>query len=252
MRTTSRRPRGGAGDPATEAGLVWERPEPLSRPAPGPLSRDLIVRAAIAIADEEGLASVSLRKVGSALDAGPMRLYGYLSTKEELLELMVDAVYGEMAAAGPIRGDWRKTLKTVAQRTRRAAAQHRWLVDLLGGRPHLGPHAMAHMEASLAALGHNPGFEDIDDVLQALGTVQAYVIGAIRGEASELRAAFESGLDETAWHHATSPYIERLIATGRFPTIARVVRDAKHPPFDTFFDRGLDCVLDGIATRISR
>ena len=241
-----------ASDAAPEAGLVWERPEPLSRPAPGPLSRDLIVRAAIAIADEEGLASVSLRKVGSALDAGPMRLYGYLSTKEELLELMVDAVYGEMAAAGPIRGDWRKTLKTVAQRTRRAAAQHRWLVDLLGGRPHLGPHAMAHMEASLAALGHNPGFEDIDDVLQALGTVQAYVIGAIRGEASELRAAFESGLDETAWHHATSPYIERLIATGRFPTIARVVRDAKHPPFDTFFDRGLDCVLDGIATRISR
>jgi AcrR family transcriptional regulator len=78
---------------------VWERPEPLTRPAPAPLSRELIVRAAIAIADDDGLAAVSVRKVAAALDAGPMRLYGYLSTKDELLELMVDAVYGEIMSA---------------------------------------------------------------------------------------------------------------------------------------------------------
>ena len=235
-----------------DQGLVWERPEPPSRPALGPLSRERIVRAAIAIADEEGLPSVSLRKVGAALDAGPMRLYGYLSTKEELLELMVDAVYGEMATPSPLRGDWRKALRTVAQRTRRAVAQHPWLVELLGGRLNLGPHTMAQLEAALAALSHSPGFEDIDDVLQALGTVNAYVIGALRAEESELRATFESGLDKTAWQNATGPYIERLIATGRFPTIEKVVRDAKHPPFDVVFERGLDCVLDGIAASLAR
>src|SRR4051812_12274830 len=104
---------------APEASMVWERPEPAPRPAPGPLSRERIVRAAVALADAQGLPAVSLRKVGAALDAGPMRLYGYMSTKEELLELMVDAVYGEMAAEGALTGDgadWRAALCEVAQR----------------------------------------------------------------------------------------------------------------------------------------
>ena len=232
--------------------LVWERPEPPGRAAPGPLSREGIVRAAIAIADVDGLAAVSLRKVGAALAAGPMRLYGYLSTKEELLELMVDAVYGEMAAEGPFHGDWRAALRSLAHRTRRAAAAHRWFIDLLGGRPHLGPHALAHLEAALAALGETPGFAHIDDVMLAVGTVNAYVIGAIRSEAGELRAELETGLDHTAWQDATGPYLMRMISSGRFPTLARVMRDATHPQPDVVFERGLDCVLDGIAARYLR
>lgn len=232
--------------------LVWERPEPAPRPAPGPLSRERIVRAAIALADKEGLEAVSLRKVGAALNAGPMRLYGYLSTKEELLELMVDEVYGELVSAGPLRGGWREALRTMAHRTRQAAGAHKWFVELLGGRPHLGPNALAQLEASLAALSGAPGFEDIDAVMQAVGTVNAYVIGAIRSEQSELRARLESGMDEAQWQTATGPYIHRMIATGRFPTLARVVRDARHPSFDVVFDKGLDYVLDGIAAQLTR
>ncbi|PTL81161.1 TetR/AcrR family transcriptional regulator [Vitiosangium sp. GDMCC 1.1324] len=232
--------------------LIWERPEPASRPAPGPLSRDRIVRAAIELADTEGLAAVSLRKVAAALDAGPMRLYGYMSTKEELLELMVDAVYGEMVSEGPIRGEWREALRSIAHRTRRAAREHKWLIDLVAGRLHLGPNALAHLEASLAALSDTPGFEDIDAVMQAVGTVNAYVIGAIRTEASELRAELESGMNKTEWQNASWPYIQRMVATGRFPMLARVVRDATHPSFDVVFDKGLECVLDGIAARLSR
>lgn len=235
-----------------DASLVWERPEPAPRSAPGPLSRERIVRAAIALADKEGLEAVSLRKVGAALDAGPMRLYGYLSTKEELLELMVDEVYGEMVSAGPLRGNWREALRSMAHRTRRAAGTHKWFVDLLGGRPHLGPNALAHLEASLAALSGTPGFENIDAILQAVGTVNAYVIGAIRSEHSELRARLETGMDEAQWHTATGPYIHRMIATGRFPTLARVVRDATHPPTEVVFDKGLEQVLDGIAARLTR
>ncbi|RYZ43589.1 MAG: TetR/AcrR family transcriptional regulator [Myxococcaceae bacterium] len=237
----------------SESALVWERPEPTSRPAPGPLSRERIVGAALELADAEGLASVSLRKVAAALDAGPMRLYGYLSTKEELLELMVDAVYGEMVSEGPIRGEWREALRSIAQRMRQASAKHPWLIDLMVGRPHLGPNALAHLEASLAALSTTPGFgEDIDAVMQAVGTVNAYVVGALRSEASEQRASIESGMDKTQWQDATWPYIQRMIATGRFPTLARVVRDATHPAFDVVFEQGLDCVLDGIAARLKR
>jgi AcrR family transcriptional regulator len=210
------------------------------------------VRAAIAIADKEGLGGVSLRKVAAKLNAGPMRLYAYTSTKEGLFELMVDAVYGEIAATGPIRGEWRDALRSIAHRTRKAAKKHNWFVDLLSRRIHLGPNALAYAEASLAALSGKRGFEGIDTVLQAVETFNAYVIGAIRGETSELRAELESGINEREWQGVTWPYLQRMIATGRFPTIARVVEEAKHPSTDVAFERGVDCVLDGIEARLAR
>src|SRR6478609_9801246 len=118
--------------PAPPFGLVWERTEPARRPAPGPLSRERIVVAAVAIADKDGLAEVSLRKVAAKLNVGPMRLYTYTATKEGLLELMVDSIYGEVVGKGPAPGDWRKTLRSIAERMRQAAQKHPWFVDLLG------------------------------------------------------------------------------------------------------------------------
>ena len=230
--------------------LVWERSEPARRPAPGPLSRERIVRAAIAIADKEGLAEVSLRKVAAKLNAGPMRLYTYTATKEGLLELMVDSIYGEIASKGPVRGDFRKTLRSIAERTRQAAKKHPWFVDLLGRRPPLGPHALDHYEASLAALSEVRGFENVDDALQAYGTLNAYVVGAIKVEAASLHAERETGLSESDWQAASWPYLERVIATGRFPMIAKVVSEATHPSSELTFERGLECVIEGIALRL--
>jgi AcrR family transcriptional regulator len=226
--------------------LLWERSEPAVRPAPSPLSREKIVRAAIAIADGDGLAAVSLRRVGASLDAGPMRLYGYLSTKEDLLDLMIDAVYGEIVSAGPITGDWRDIFRTIAQRIRRACHEHPWFIDLLGGRPHLGPNALALLEASLAALNNLPGFDAIDVVMRAMGTVNAYMIGAIRGESSDLK----SGMNKAEWQKVWWPYLERVIATGHFPMLAKVVRDASHPSPDNVFDAGLETLLDGLAVQL--
>jgi AcrR family transcriptional regulator len=226
--------------------LLWERSEPAVRPAPSPLSREKIVRAAIAIADGDGLAAVSLRRVGASLDAGPMRLYGYLSTKEDLLDLMIDAVYGEIVSAGPITGDWRDIFRTIAQRIRRACHEHPWFIDLLGGRPHLGPNALALLEASLAALNNLPGFDAIDVAMRAMGTVNAYMIGAIRGESSDLK----SGMNKAEWQKVWWPYLERVIATGHFPMLAKVVRDASHPSPDNVFDAGLETLLDGLAVQL--
>ncbi|MGY4973069.1 TetR/AcrR family transcriptional regulator [Streptomyces sp. NEAU-S7GS2] len=238
----------GSGEPA----LIWERPEPPSRPTPSPLSRDRIVQAAIGLADTDGLESVSLRKVAAALDAGPMRLYRYLSTKEELLDLMVDAVYGEIPAPEPADGDWRGTLRSLAHHTRRAALRHEWFADLLAGRPHLGPHALAHTEATFAALHGAPGFDDIDTVLPVVDAVNAYLVGAIRKEISVLRAERVTGMDEEQWQRAAAPYLSRVLATGRYPTLSKVVQDAAHPDAETTFDAGLDYLLDGIAARIAR
>ena len=229
---------------------VWDRPEPTVRPSPSPLSRDRIVRAAIAIADQEGLAAVSLRKVGAALDAGPMRLYSYLSTKEELLELMVDAVYGELVATGPVEAGWRDALQTIARRTRQAARTHPWFSDLLGGRPRQGPNALTYLEASFAALGDTPGFEDIEMAMRALRAVNAYIIGAVQSEASELRAEHESGMTRADWLATDAPYMARMLATGQFPQLSRVVQGAAQLPADMIFDDGLDYLLDGIAARL--
>jgi AcrR family transcriptional regulator len=232
--------------PATE--VVWERAEPAQRPAPGPLSRERIVRAAIAIADKEGLAEVSLRKVAAKLNAGPMRLYTYTSTKDGLLELMVDAIYGEIGGKDLERGDWRKTLRSIAERTRLVAKKHPWFVDLLGRRPHLGPHALEHYERSLAALTNDQAFEHIDDALQAYATLNAYVVGAIKTEAASLRAERESGLNESDFRAVSWPYLQRVIESGRFPMIAKVVSDATHPSSAVTFERGLECVIEGIAS----
>ncbi|MGW1787964.1 TetR/AcrR family transcriptional regulator [Streptomyces tubercidicus] len=235
-----------------EPGLIWERPEPPSRPTPSPLSRDRIVAAAIELADADGLEAVSLRKVAAALDAGPMRLYRYLSTKEELLDLMGDAVYGEIPAPEPADGDWRGMLVSLAHDTRQAVLRHKWFADQLAGRPHLGPNALTHLEASLTALYGTPGLDDIDTVMLVIDAVNAYVVGALRKEISVLHAERITGMDEEQWQRATGPYISRKLATGRYPTLSKVVQDATHPNADTTFDTGLGFLLDGIAARIAR
>ncbi|WP_018684293.1 TetR/AcrR family transcriptional regulator [Actinokineospora enzanensis] len=224
--------------------LVWERPEPPDRPVPAPLSRERIVQAAIRLADADGLDAVSLRKVAAELDVGPMRLYGYLATKEELLDLMVDAVHAEIRPTGD---GWREVLLSLAETTRRAAHRHEWLADLLGGRPQLGPNTLTGGEAVLAAMGD----VDLDVVVPAVSAVAAYVIGAVRREITERRAERESGMDQRQWQVTHGPYLLRLFATGRFPALAAVVHDGPHLDADQTFRTGLDFLLDGIGARIS-
>jgi AcrR family transcriptional regulator len=205
------------------------------------------VRAAIEIADADGLEAVSLRKVAAALDAGPMRLYGYLSTKDELLDLMIDAAYAEITP--PASGvEWRDALRSLANQTRQVAGRHEWFADLLGRRPSLGPHGLARLEATLAALARG---SDVDSLRQAADTFDAYLVGAIRKEVAERREARASGMDERQWQIAASPYLRHMLATGRYPALARVVHEAGHPDPDTVFNVGLEWLLDGIAARLA-
>ncbi|SFW66388.1 TetR/AcrR family transcriptional regulator [Amycolatopsis australiensis] len=225
--------------------VVWERPEPPERPAPAPLSRERIVRAAIRLADADGLEAVSLRKVAAALDAGPMRLYGYIATKEELLDLMVDAVYAEMK---PVGDGWRAVLRSLAETTRRAVHRHEWLADLIGGRPALGPNALARGEAVVAGMGD----VGVDRVMPVVDAVQAYAIGAVRREITERRAERATGMDKQQWQVSFGPYLQRTFATGCYPALATVIRDAAHFDADETFRMGLDFLLDGIAAHLGR
>lgn len=225
---------------------VWDRPEPPTRPVP--LDRERIVAAAVALADEGGLDEVSLRKVAARLKAGPMRLYGYIATKEELFDLMVDEVQAEILPEAP-PGDWRETLRVLAHRTRQTVLRHEWLADLLGGRPTLGPNGLAVTEARLAALD---GLADIDTVLRAAETVSAYTTGAIRREVANLRAERATGLSKSDWQRANGPHVTRMLATGRFPALSKAVHEATHVDAVESFEAGLDWVLDAVAAKLAR
>ncbi|WP_041834030.1 TetR/AcrR family transcriptional regulator [Actinoplanes sp. N902-109] len=227
---------------------VWDRPEPRRRAAPVPLSREKIATAAIRLADEHGLEKLSVRKLAQELGVAPMRLYDYVATKSELLDLMVDAIYATVL--GPdVTADqpaWRSTVLDLVHRTRAAALAHEWFADLLGGRPHLGPHALAVGEATAAALDQAPGIRTLDDLQRALGALNAFLTGALRREITERRTARTTGTDETAWQASYGPYLTRMLETGRYPTIARLVIDGAHPDPDATFSHNLTTVLDGI------
>jgi AcrR family transcriptional regulator len=232
----------------TDNALVWERPEPPEKPTPTPLSRARIVAAAIALADAEGLEAVSIRRVAAALDAGPMRLYRYVDTKEELLALMVDAVRGESPL--PAGDTWRETLRSVAAGLRDTALRHEWFADLFGGRPHLGPNSLRHVDAALASLRSFPEFGDADTAMGALEVLAAYLSGAVRNEVADLRLQRATGQSEVEWQRAQGPYIERAMAGGDYPALAEAMAKSTHRDASEVFELGLECLLDGIGARL--
>jgi hypothetical protein len=93
---------------------------------------------------------------------------------------------------------------------------------------------------------------DLDVVVPAVAAVRAYVVGAVRREIAEQRAEQASGMDIREFQVANGPYLERVFATGRFPALARVVRDGPHLSADENFRTGLEFLLDGIGARITR
>jgi AcrR family transcriptional regulator len=223
---------------------VWTRPRPEPRRrAPGV---DQYVAAALAIADAEGLAAVSMRRVASDLGSGTATLYRYITNRDELVELMIDAVQGEDPIPEPGR-DWRADLTAVAHAQRATLLRHPWLAGELSGRPSLGPNALRRSESALrAAVALTP---DITLASRALGVVYAYVLGSVGTQQAALRAEQRTGLTEEQWQHSTGPYISQVIAAGEHPLVARRVLEAEEPDRDVDFAFGLDCVLDGLAAR---
>jgi AcrR family transcriptional regulator len=231
-----------AGEPRR---LVWERPEPGRRAAPSRLSRALIVATAIALADAEGLPAVSLRRVAAELGAGPMRLYRYVESKHELLDLMVDAAYGEMDV-GPPPGAWRAGLRAVAGSIQAVAVRHPWLVGLLGAHPPYGPNGLRLTEHALAALD---GLDlDAATITRSVSAVTAYVIGYVQLEF--LPPQVDRSLRPAPSPAEVAGYLHRIAATGDYPTLTRVFTELGQPDVQAAFAAGLEYVLDGIASRI--
>jgi AcrR family transcriptional regulator len=222
------------------------------------LSRDEIVRAAVAVADAEGPEAISMRRIAREVGAGAMSLYWYVSSKEELLELMLDAIEAEIEVPDP-SGDWRADLGTFARRTRDALRKHQWAVEFMGTRPPSGPNDVRNLERLLGLLD-GLGVADVRLIMGILMTVATFVIGAVVREAQEVRfqseqARVEAGLTPEEAQAEHERYRAWFEASGEFPHIARLMKSGVDPDSpdtrDERFQFSLDCVLDGIAARLA-
>lgn len=220
-------------------GVVFERAA-STRGNRGALTSELMVEVGIKLADEDGLDAVTVRSIGRIVRIPPMRVIRIVGKKDDLLVLMIDAIYKELPL--PKRGDWRAALRGIAKELRAVAKRHPWFVGPLSGRPHIGPHSFTYLEAALAALP----FASIDEALDAYRAVASYTIGGILSEKSELSSA--TGRDE--WQAASYAYVQRMLASGNFPTLKRVVDEAKHR--EGAFERGLEVLLDGLEASLAR
>jgi AcrR family transcriptional regulator len=225
-----------------------------ARSAPA-LSRAEIVDAAIAIADAEGSDAVSMRRIAQVLRAGTMSLYWHVASKEQLLDLMLDALIGEFDVPEPT-GDWREDLRAQARGERATLLRHAWVIDFLGGRPPLGPNTLLHLDRQLAAL--DGVHIDVGTAMYILGTVQTYVLGSVLRDMQEARVQRDqeqSGVTREEWAPSRIAWRNRLDADGRFTRVVRFL-DADIDPDaeetrDERFEFGLDCVIDGIAAKIA-
>jgi AcrR family transcriptional regulator len=217
------------------------------------LSRAEIVDAAIAVADAEGSDAVSMRRIAQVLRVGTMSLYWHVANKDQLLDLMLDALIGEIEVPEP-SGDWQADLRAEALNERVTLLRHLWVMDFLGGRPPLGPNTLLHLDRALALLD-GLGL-DVATAMNILGTVQTYVLGAVLREMREARAEQEQAeMDPAEWEPTRTAWRNRLEADGRFTRVVRFLDEGIDPDAaetrDERFEFGLDSVIDGIAAKVA-
>lgn len=138
------------------------------------MSLSAIVDASVRIADAEGLAGVSIRRVAAALAARPMSLYSYIGSKDDLIAHMVDRVMGDIVLE-ELPGDWRKAVESIARRTIEIGARHPWIIAAVAQSGASGPNALAHEQQTLDALS-SLGADDARTRSLAMA-IDVYTIG---------------------------------------------------------------------------
>jgi AcrR family transcriptional regulator len=232
-------------------GVIWDRPERATRgPAPS-LSREEITTAAVRRADTLGIEAVSMRALAVELGVGAASLYRYVARKDELIDLMVDAVMGNDLEF-EVRGDWREDMRSIARGLRAMTLRHPWMAIQGAGPRNFGPNTVRRYEEVLSAMD-GLGL-DIDQMLVMIETLDAFIRGRTLEDLSEQEAVRRSGLNQEEWMQTQIPYIESLIDSGNYPLLTRVVFDARapHDPdrLERGFELGLERVLDGLATML--
>jgi AcrR family transcriptional regulator len=228
---------------------------PSTRPrAPrGHLNKERVFRAAVDLADREGLESLTMRKLAGELGVGAMSLYYYVPNKDELVTGMVDIVFSEIELP-PGDVDWRAAMRRRALSTREALNRHRWAVGLMESQAMPGPASIRLHDAVLGCL-REAGFS-IEMTIQAYSVLDAYIYGFALQEKT---VPFDSAEDAASLAQEQVRQLEaqaqdqRLAALAdEYPYIAEVV--AGHVAkvgydFGHAFEYGLDLILDALEER---
>jgi AcrR family transcriptional regulator len=264
----------GRGDPRRTLDLLWgDAPKRTRGPKPA-LTVEEIVRAAIQLADGGGIAGLSMRRVAERLGVGTMSLYTYVPSKAELLDLMLDAVYGEQVAAirsatvggsddpdAPLETGWRGGLMARARADWDLYHRHPWIFQFAHGRGVLGPNELRAFEATLRVLD-GLGLTG-REMVAAVDLVTMFVGGAARIAVEAAAAPAATGMTDTEWWQARERILAEKMGDGAdFPTVVRVSADGGFdvaPDAEDYnrafavddFEFGLERILDGIGGLIA-
>lgn len=226
----------GRSDPTTWVGVDpskdYTRPPPLSRPR--------IVRAALRLVDEKGLTALTMRALATELEVSPMALYNHVQDKDELVDLMVDLMLGEVDTTSR-EGDWLTQLRALVCSYHQALADHHQLARVYSRRVRIGPHGLLIMERAIGLLlegGFSPS--EASDAFFALFT---YTAGYHQvGQIAPLRD--NTTRDKAGYYPPLPP--EQIPAIN---TVSSHL-DGVHRPGR--FDYGLDLLLAGLRTKVTR
>ncbi|MET9271291.1 GntR family transcriptional regulator [Kribbella sp. NPDC003557] len=234
-------------------GTVVGPPPRSRRTTAGPddvpeLDRDEIVRVGTAIADAEGLAALSMRRIATELGVSTMALYRYVGGKDALVVQMVDAAIGEF----PLRevpGDWRDAVTAVARVHWAAYRRHLWLASAISlSRPQLVPRLLPHTDAVVRALRRFGK----SATLSATISLFAYVRGIALVMESEAHAEQDTGVTADEWADRQSDQLAAMIAAGNLTAFQELLADGFDYDYDLdqLFEFGLAIFLDGLAARL--
>ena len=209
------------------------------------LSRDRIVRAAVELADAEGVDGLSMRRLAEELDAAPMALYRHVANKDDLFDGMIDVVFGELEF--PTTGSWRTAMRERNAGMRQALLRHRWAVGRMeGGTP--GPESFRHHNATMACLRDRAGLP-FATAVHAYSVMDSYVYGFALQETTLPFQDSEGAVAEGARRQraAESVMTPETFAEA-YPFLVDIAKRLAESPYDydAEFAFGLEVILDGI------
>ena len=225
--------------------------EPLGEQKP--CRRHEIVAAAVRIADAEGVDAVSMRRLADELGVATMTPYTHVESKDELIDLMRDAVAAEMLLPEPIPDDWRTALRAIAHKTKAAFEAHPWSLDMGARRPRARINRLRHIEQSVGIMVRLE--VDAPTGRAILMSIDDYVIGyCLRKRTRERMLANFGPVGEDSlrgFGGDPDPEVAAALAAGELPLIKKITgRPSRQHPFgvppDSGFEPGLEWLLDGI------
>lgn len=225
--------------------VIWARPERTGRGPRPAFSRADIAAAAVRLADADGLDAVSMRHVAAELGCGTMSLYNYVPRKEDLYELMVDAVAGEHELWEP-GGDWRADLRRVAHQTRALLRRHPWMPRLMSPVYGFSPNGLRYLEHCMTCM------DTLDapygTKMQLLGMLNGCVTTYVANELATAERVRSLPWSEDRENEVRIAYLGGQIASGAYPRLAAAFMEDSGPiDLEATFEWMLDRVLESFA-----